>query len=94
MSIENAARDVAHYFGFQNGAAKDVELIIRRHLFPVVKPEEVTDGFYWVKCPGHPWAIRQPWIHKDSEESPSETLMFYTYPAREGEIRGPVPMPE
>lgn len=69
----------------------EIAEIISRHLFPVVKPEDVDDGFYWVKLPGYPWAIRQPWIHKDDR---GETIMFNTYAASECEIRGPVPMPE
>jgi len=94
--IENAAREIREFVQLEWCDTRDSDedefaKIIHRHLFPVVKPEDVDDGFYWVKLPGHPWAIRQPWIHKDER---GETLMFNTYAASECVVCGPVPMPE
>jgi hypothetical protein len=46
--IENAAREIAGHCEFATEA--EIAEIIRRHLFPLVKPEDVRDAkLYWVK---------------------------------------------
>lgn len=91
--IEAAAAEICRAFFAMPGKAEQqmAEEIITRNLFPVVRPEDVVDGWYLVKLPGHDWAYRQPWIHKDER---GETIMFCTYAASECEVRGPLLMPD
>lgn len=60
MSIENAAREIAGcYYDGNSNCQKDIAEIIRRHLFPSVKPEEVRPlTWYWVCDEGTPITIR------------------------------------
>jgi hypothetical protein len=79
--IENAAREIAfHIFGYcdknHDVHAAELEPIIRRHLFPVVKFEDVDRSeMYYVRYAGNPnWEfIRGRFLVSDDE------------------IRGPVP---
>lgn len=59
MSIENAAREIVERFCDPRVSftEQDIAKIIRRHLFPVVKPEEVDPlKMYWVKVV-NVWAL-------------------------------------
>jgi hypothetical protein len=82
MSIENAAREIARVEldDMNEGLGYEcIAEIIRRHLFPVVKFEDVDRSeMYYVRYAGNPnWEfIRGRFLVSDDE------------------IRGPVPMPE
>jgi len=80
MSIENAAREIAGcYYDGNSNCQKDIAEIIRRHLFPSVKPEEVAwNEMYYVRaCQSKNWLVlKGKFIVGDDE------------------IRGPIPMPE
>ena len=48
--IENAAREIYNTGLTEYMTIEGIEQTIRRHLFPVVKPEDVRDAkLYWVK---------------------------------------------
>lgn len=83
MSIENAAKEIARVELEEMNEGLGYECIadiIRSHLFPVVKPEEVAgDKWYWVKI-GNAWGFA-------SGEIASKFKSV-------SEICGPVPMPE
>lgn len=81
--IENAAREiVVELLGQEYATRRAVPItaaIIRRHLFPLVKPEDVDDAkYYWVKSNDNWDCELGGWIKHYADVQ---------------EIRGPVPMP-
>ena len=86
MSIENAAREIAKtYFDMTDEQGNCEEIphlceIIRRHLFPSVKPSELEhNAFYWTLFDGC-WTIEVG--YEIERSNPCD------------EIRGPIPYPE
>lgn len=79
--IEAAAREIESEYcqGNRHDVAPELAEIITRHLFPVVKPEDVDDDVeYWALILGR-W-----------ETIPGRLLKQYAF----DELRGPIPMPE
>jgi len=81
--VENAAKEILQRF-FRHPKMDDyqeLKQIIRRHLFPLVKPEDCDkDRLYYFSCDANEWFIDNGnWAKRLCD-------------ARE--IRGPVPMPE
>ncbi len=86
--IEAAAKTIALY---HNLSEAQIAEVITRHLFPVVKPEDVVEGrHYWFTTENVDWDTAVAWKCDEGDWR----LGRSTKVTECEEIRGPIPQPE